>query len=99
MRKLRFAKSLGLLSAALTLFLVIAVRLRLLNSAYRDLKFINYMGIRFGPSMIGSFFDPNRFGPVPKEALLFDVFLVLTSAVQWFIVGLLIDLAMRRRAT
>jgi len=96
--KLRWAIVLGVVAAAITLGLVVSVRIGHADGAFRILTYINYLGMTKGPQLVGKFFDPRRFVPLPAEALLFDVFLVLTSGLQWFLVGAALDLLTRKRS-
>jgi hypothetical protein len=95
--KLRWGTALGVVAAAITLCLVLAVRIGHGDGAFRILTYINYLGMTFGPNLVGRFFDPRRFVPLPAEAILFDVFLVLTSGLQWFLIGAVIDILSRKR--
>jgi hypothetical protein len=95
--KVRWATALGVVAAAITLCLVLAVRIGHGNGAFRILTYINYLGMTFGPDLVGRFFDPRRFVPLRAEALIFDVFLVLTSGLQWWLVGAVVDLLTRKR--
>jgi hypothetical protein len=90
--KLRWAIILGITAAALTLCLVLAFRVGHGSGVFRILTFINYLGMTLGPNLVGRFFDPRRFVPLPAEAVIFDIFLVLTSGFQWFLLGAVIDL-------
>jgi hypothetical protein len=95
--KLRWATALGVVAAAVTLCLIFAVRIGHGDGAFRVLTYINYLGMTFGPNLVGRFFDARRFVPLPAEAVLFDVFLVLTSGLQWFLIGAVIDILDRKR--
>jgi len=94
--KLRWAIALGIIAAAITFCLVLAVRAGHGSGVFRILTFVNYLGMTFGPNLVGKFFDPRRFIPLPTEALVFDIFLVLTSGLQWFLLGAFIDLLQLR---
>jgi hypothetical protein len=96
--KLRWAIVLGVVAAAITLGLVVSVRIGHPDGAFRILTYINYLGMTFGPNLVGKFFDPRRLVPLRAEALLFDVFLVLTSGLQWFLIGATVDLLTRKRS-
>jgi hypothetical protein len=99
MKKLRTALVLGSLAACVTLYFVIAVHLGHGDGAIRYLRYINYLGIRFGIAFFDLFFVSRCFSVSPTEEILLDIFLVLTSGLQWFLVGWLIDFIIRRRAT
>jgi len=96
--KLRWAIVLGIAAAAITLGLVVSVRVGHGDGAFRILTCVNYLGMTKGPQLVGKFFDPRRFVPLPAEAVLFDVFLILTSGLQWFLVGAVIHLLTRKRS-
>jgi hypothetical protein len=82
---------LGLGAAAITLYLVLAFRFGHPDNVFRVLTFVNYLGMRFGPTLVGQFFDPRRFVPLRSEAVVFDIFLVFSSGLQWFVFGAVID--------
>jgi hypothetical protein len=96
--KFRWAMVLGIAASAITLCLAVSVRVGHGDGAFRILTYVNYLGMTVGPSLVGKFFDPRRFVPLPAEALLFDVFLVLTSGLQWFLVGAVVDFLTRKRS-
>jgi hypothetical protein len=96
--KLRWAIALGIVAAAVTLGLVVSVRIGHGDGALRILTYLNYLGMTKGPQLVSKLFDPKRFVPLPAEALLFDVFLVLTSGLQWFLVGAVVNFLTRKRS-
>ena len=98
--KLRWAVLLGVTAATITLCLVLAFRFGHTGGVFRALTLVNYFGMRFGPTIVGEFFDPRRFVPPPVEAAIFDIFLVFTSGLQWFVLGALFDfLRLKSQAT
>jgi hypothetical protein len=97
MKKLHFSIVFGLLAAALTLFFVLSVRLGLEVRAIHYMHYLNYLGMKFGFDIMDMIYGPREFGIPASEAILFDVFLVLTSGIQWFLVGWAIDLFARPR--
>jgi hypothetical protein len=80
--------------AALTIVALVA--LVRTQDAYRFLVYVNPLGAMFGPYLIARIVPVGEFGSKPTTHLAYDVFLVITSAVQWCLVGLVVRSAKNR---
>ena len=89
--KLRWAIALAIVGCISTLCLVLAVRASLGSEAFRLLTYVNYLGMTFGPDLVAKFFEPRGSVSPLTQAAWFDVFLVLTSGLQWCVIGAIID--------
>src|SRR5215471_728249 len=67
--------------------------------AFTATTYYNYLGMRMGPVLFNAFRTTSDKGPVATmlETRLFDAFLIITSALEWFIVGMVIDWVVARR--
>jgi hypothetical protein len=54
------------------------------------------IGIWLAETVTPLFFDPRRLAPKPSEAIFYEVVLVITFAIECFVLGLVLQMAIRR---
>ena len=98
--KFSWAKRLGAGGALVCLLLLVAFSKAKILWAFTAITYFDYVGGKLGLVLFDSLWPPSK-GPVSTilEARLFDGFLILTSGLQWFLVGMVIDWVKFKRST
>jgi hypothetical protein len=92
--RLTWAKRLGIGGALLSSALPVAFHLWPRAYLFRAIEYVNFLNLDFCGRLTDRLFDFPLAPPPPAHAL-FVVLLVLTAAIQWFTIGLLIDCLIR----
>lgn len=88
-----WAKRLSAGGALVCLLLMLAFEKAKLLWAFTAMTYFNYVEMKLGVALFDGLRTASDKGPVPTilEIRLFDAFLILTSALQWFLVGMVVD--------
>ena len=80
----------AIVGAILKATLVVLWRLYQPAEIYAFLITYDPLGIWMAENVTSLFFDPRRLAPKPSEALFYEIVLVITFAVECFILGLIL---------
>ncbi|MGH9812979.1 MAG: hypothetical protein ACRD4T_07575 [Candidatus Acidiferrales bacterium] len=84
----RWAMRLGVIGAAISFLLVLTLRFTGSDIVFFLLHDFSYLAVVVGEKL----FESARERPTEIQAILFDLFVISFTGLQWFLVGRVIDL-------